>query len=189
MRASTSALFSFATLASATLSGYPPEGNIVLTVGAGSSLEGYHLVGHYSNGAGFPKFVPAADVAQAQQSEWYLKALARVTVCGRVGDIPLARKETDACHLVEIDGTTYQLNIADGSFTGVYEFTVPLDYYSSDDIWNPTNDSPAFNYYGDSTKFTHACTRDDGDLQLGIYGTDNRPSNCERVQLEYQLVA
>ncbi|TRX91639.1 hypothetical protein FHL15_007421 [Xylaria flabelliformis] len=69
MRASASALFSFAAIAAA----FRADGNISLTVAAGSSLEGYQLVGYASNGAGFPELVPAAEASQSQQDTWYLK--------------------------------------------------------------------------------------------------------------------
>ncbi|KAI0402781.1 hypothetical protein F4802DRAFT_599740 [Xylaria palmicola] len=177
MRASASALFSFAATAAATLSGHPPEGNIVLTVGAGSSLEGYQLVGYYNNGAGFPELVPAAVASQSQQPEWFLK-------WWNFGHFAWYAITSD------IDSATYQLDIEPtGAYTGTFVLNPQTSYYSSDDIWYPSDDSPVFPWFGNSDNSAHACTRDDGRLQLAVYGEGDRPKNCEQIQLEYHLLA
>ncbi|KAI0423061.1 hypothetical protein F5X98DRAFT_323657 [Xylaria grammica] len=177
MRASISALLSFVAIAAANPSDGPPDGDIILTVGAGSSLEGHQLVGFASNGAGFPELVPAAE-ANESQSTWHLK----FWNFGHFGWYAITS---------DIDGATYQLDKQEGddTYTGPFVFAPQTSSYSSDDIWYPKTASPVFPWFGNTENFPFACTRDDGHIQLAIYGPDVHPENCEQVQLEYQLIA
>ncbi|KAJ3571435.1 hypothetical protein NPX13_g5382 [Xylaria arbuscula] len=177
MRVSTSTLMSFVAFAAANPSDGPPDGAITLNVGAGSSLEGYQVVGFASDGTGFPELVPAAE-ANESLSTWQLK----YWNFGHFGWYAI----TSA-----IDGTTYQLDIehTDDPYTGSFVFNPQTDYYSSDDIWSPKTASPDFPWFGNPENFAFGCTRDDGHIQLGIYSPNAPPKNCEQVKLEYQLIA
>ncbi|KAI1349284.1 hypothetical protein F5Y01DRAFT_327493 [Xylaria sp. FL0043] len=72
MRASTIASLSFAAFAAANPSNGPPNEDITLTVGAGSSLKGYQLVGFVDSAAAFPAFVTAAEAAESPSSTFSL---------------------------------------------------------------------------------------------------------------------
>ncbi|KAI1362466.1 hypothetical protein F5Y08DRAFT_355351 [Xylaria arbuscula] len=173
MRVSTSVLVSFAAIAAAT---DPADGNIVLTVPAGSNLEGYQVVGYASDGAGFPELVPAAEVSQSQQDVWYLKGwdYGFSTVFG----ISAA-----------IDGTTYELTMD----PYVYPYAGPLVFQvqtqtetrSSKDSWFFREEAPEVTWSGDTNKFPFACTRDDGRLQLTIYNPSSAPEDCEQISLQW----
>ncbi|KAI0427059.1 hypothetical protein F5Y09DRAFT_317247 [Xylaria sp. FL1042] len=176
MRASAIALFSFAAIAASNPSNGPPNEDITLTVGAGSSLEGYQLVGFVNDTAAFPEFVTAAEAAESQSSTFYLF----YNDYGHFGWYSLN---------IDVSGTTYGLDIKPEA--GDYEG--PVIFISSDEygtnIWGPTNASPAFPWTGDSTDFPFACTNDDGHIQLAIYKPGNEPGDCEQVQLEYKAIA
>ncbi|KAI1152599.1 hypothetical protein F4825DRAFT_418463 [Nemania diffusa] len=174
MRASTSALVSFAAFAAANPSNGPPNENITLTVGAGSSLEGYQLVGFVDSTAAFPEFVTAADAA-VSPSTFYLF----YEDYGHFGWYSLN---------IDIGSATYGLDIqaSDGLYEGPVIFIDSKTYGTN--IWGPTNASPVFPWTGDSSDFPFACSNDDGHIQLGIYTPGKEPENCEQVQLEYKAV-
>ncbi|KAI8631014.1 hypothetical protein F5Y19DRAFT_427331 [Xylariaceae sp. FL1651] len=175
MRASASALLTFAAVAAANPSNGPPNEDITLKVGAGSSLEGYQLVGFIDNGAGFPAFVTAAEAAESS-STFHLF----YEDYGHFGWYSLN---------IDIDGATYGLDVEapGGTYEGPMIFIDSATYGTN--IWDAKNDSPAFTWVGDSRDSTFACTNDDGHIQLGIYTPGKEPSNCEQVQLEYKAVA
>ncbi|KAI0553290.1 hypothetical protein F4679DRAFT_532676 [Xylaria curta] len=173
MRVSTSVIFSFAAIATAA---DPVGGNISLTVAAGSNLEGYQVVGYASNGAGFPKLVPAAEASQSQQDTWYLKGwdYGFSIVYGISADI---------------EGITYELTMDPYvyPYAGrlVFQVQTQTETRSSKDDWFVREGSPAFTWSGDTNKFPFACTRDDGRLQLAIYNPSSAPADCEQTTLEW----
>ncbi|KAI0526533.1 hypothetical protein F5B22DRAFT_641678 [Xylaria bambusicola] len=169
MRVSMSALSFAAVAAAIDLPNYPPDGNVALTVGAGSSLEGYKLAGFLSEGKGFPELVPATE---AKPDTWYLHFWNLV----HTGWYAIT---------MNIDGTTYQLERNPNDF----ELTPQTEYSSGDDLWQPRLDSPVFPWWGSETAFPFGCTRDDGHIQLSIHEADDVPANCEQIQLEYHLLA
>ncbi|KAI0905959.1 hypothetical protein F4823DRAFT_609077 [Ustulina deusta] len=169
MRASTSAFLSLAAFAAANPSYGPPDEDITLKVGAGSSLEGYQLVGFVDNTAAFPAFVTAAEAAESP-STWHLF----YQNFGHFGYYSLN---------IVVDGATYGLSLPDPDFVGPVTFIDSKAYGTN--IWGPENDSPVFPWSGDYRDFTFACSNDDGHIQLGIYTLGKEPNNCEQVRLEY----
>ncbi|KAF2969672.1 hypothetical protein GQX73_g3873 [Xylaria multiplex] len=175
MRASTSALLSLAAFAAANPLYGPPNEDITLKVGAGSSLEGYQLVRFANNGAAFPAFVTAAEAAESP-STFYLF----YQNYGHFGFYSLN---------IDINGATYGFSV-EGPPEIAQGRVVLIDSKTyGPNIWRPENDSPVFPWSGDSRDFTFACRNDDGHIQLGIYTPGKQPSSCEQVVLEYKAVA
>ncbi|KAI0531638.1 hypothetical protein GGR58DRAFT_508293 [Xylaria digitata] len=174
MRVSTSALLSLAAFATANPSYGPPNEDITLKVGAGSSLEGYQLVGFANDGAAFPAFVTADEAAESP-SIFYLF----YQNYGHFGFYSLN---------IDIDGATYGFSVEGPPeiAQGRVVLIDPETYCPN--IWGPENDFPVFPW-SDSRDFTFACTNDNGHIQLGIYTPGKQPSNCEQVVLEYKAVA
>ncbi|KAI1271256.1 hypothetical protein F5Y07DRAFT_404566 [Xylaria sp. FL0933] len=176
MRASTIASLSFAAFAAANPSNGPPNEDITLTVGAGSSLEGYQLVGFVNGASAFPAFVTAAEAAESPSSTFSLFYVDY----GHFGWYSLN---------VDVDGATYGFDVKPeaGTFEGPMILISSEEYGTN--IWSPTNASPAFPWTGDSRDFPFACTNDDGHIQLAIYTPGTQPKNCEQIQLEYKAAA
>ncbi|KAJ8129418.1 hypothetical protein O1611_g4213 [Lasiodiplodia mahajangana] len=169
MRASIPALFSLAAVAAANPSYGPPDENVTITVGAGSSLDGYQLVGFVENGAGFPEFVTAADAAEAS-SVFYLF----YKNYGHFGWYTIN---------IDIGNATYATAIKDEAFQGPIVFIDPETYGTS--IWSAETATSALTWTGDPSDFPYACTND-GHIQLAIYTPGTQPANCEQITLEFQ---
>ncbi|KAI0442888.1 hypothetical protein F4803DRAFT_341387 [Xylaria telfairii] len=176
MRASAaSAILSLAAVAVANPSYGPPNEDITLKIGAGSSLAGYQLVGFVDGASAFPEFVTATEAAE-QASTFHLF----YSDYGHFGWYSLN---------IDVDGSKYGLDIE--APANVYEGTVKLidaKTYGTN-IWSARNDSPAFTWFGDSRDFTFACPSNDGHIRLGIYTPGKQPTNCEQVELEFKAVA
>ncbi|KAJ8106797.1 hypothetical protein ONZ43_g6939 [Nemania bipapillata] len=178
MRPFSSVVLSFAALAAANPSYGPPNENITLTVGAGSSLEGYQLVGFANGTSPFPAFVPAAEAA-VSASTFYLFYMDY----GLFGWYSL-----NINFRVDVGSAKYGLDVQspNGDYTGLMVF-IPSTTYGTN-IWGPEKTSPAFPWTGNPTDFPFACSDSDGNLQLAIYTPGKQPKNCEQVQLEYKAV-
>ncbi|KAI0118726.1 hypothetical protein GGR51DRAFT_130654 [Nemania sp. FL0031] len=168
MHASILALFSLAAIAAANPSYGPPNENVTITIGAGSSLDGYQLVGYVDNGAGFPEFVTPADAAE-DASIFYLF----YEDYGHFGWYTMN---------IDIGDATYATAIKDGAFEGPIVFIDPATYGTS--IWSATTATSALTWTGDTRDFPYACTAD-GHIQLAIYTPGTEPTDCEQITLEF----
>ncbi|KAI0450052.1 hypothetical protein F5B21DRAFT_448376 [Xylaria acuta] len=176
MRASAaSILLPIATVAAVTPSNGPPDEDITLKVGAGSSLAGYQLVGFVDGATAFPAFVTAAEAAESASTfhmfyEDY----------GHFGWYSLN---------IDVAGAKYGLDVdaPENVYEGLMKFIDSNTYGTN--IWGAKNDSPAFTWTGDSRDVTFACTGDDGHIRLGIFTPGGELENCEQVQLEFKAVA
>ncbi|KAI1747104.1 hypothetical protein F4782DRAFT_522364 [Xylaria castorea] len=153
----------------------PPDEDITLKVGAGSSLAGYQLVGFVDGEAAFPAFVTAAEAAESP-STFYMF----YEDYGHIGWYSLN---------IDVAGATYGLDVdaPENVYQGLMKF-IDSETYGTN-IWTAKNDSPAFTWTGDGRDFPFACTGDDGHIRLGIFAPGSELENCEQVQLEYQAVA
>ncbi|KAI1824318.1 hypothetical protein F4861DRAFT_507005 [Xylaria intraflava] len=174
MRASIAALSSFVALAAANLPGEPPNENVTITVGSGSSLSGYQLV---ANGVKYPELVPAAQ-ASGFPNTWYLFW----TDLGHIAYYSLS---------INITGTKWELaqSPVDSNFQGPWVLAPPNQYGIPNDIWDAENDSPDLKWDGDTSQDVFGCTNDAKDIQIAVYSPGKEPKGCEKIQLEYKAVA
>ncbi|KAI1362827.1 hypothetical protein F5Y08DRAFT_354939 [Xylaria arbuscula] len=175
MRASATAILSFAAIAAANPTYGPPDQDVSVTVAPGSSIEGNSLVALAGESGSFPAFVPAAETADSPSvfNQFY-------TNYGHFGWYSLN---------IDIDGATYGLDIeaAENEFEGPMKF-IPSSQYGTN-IWGPENEGMVLKWTGSSLDSICACTRDDGHIQLAIYEKKTKPKNCEVVELTWKSAA
>ncbi|KAI0541214.1 hypothetical protein GGR58DRAFT_498290 [Xylaria digitata] len=170
------ALLSFTALAAARI----PNQFIKLKVAAGSSLEGYQLVGSMD----FPEFVPADQIGDLA-TNWYLDYY-----------IPIPGFDWYFIEIV-VDGTERGLDLGGDKNTPGSLAWIPASSYvgaQTHNMWQALEPERGRQFIYTSSVASYsarpfACVNSAGRYQLSVYPPGQQPENCEEVQLEWSPAA